>query len=252
MKNQRMRIDYEQSSFQRKEWLLCILEILGISCIVNYLCYRSYWVFLGVIPFGIWYVSWKKQQKNVKRKKRLEHLFSDVLQGLHTAVRAGYSMEQAVTECRKELEQVYGREEEFVQELVYMERQMRLGIPVEQLFLDLGQRSRVEDIRSFGEIFLISKRAGGNIGEIMEKMARVLGEKSRVKKEIDVAIAGKKMEQFIMSLVPGAMVIYMQMTSEGFLDVLYHNLFGVMVMSICLIIYGISFWMGRKIIRISI
>ena len=80
----------------------------------------------------------------------------------------------------------------------------------------------------------------------------LLGEKSRVRKEIDVAISGKRFEQMIMSIVPGGIIFYMQITSDGFLDVLYHNIFGALVMSGCLIIYIFSFWMGRKIIRISI
>ena len=133
-----------------------------------------------------------------------------------------------------------------------MERQMRVGISIEQLFLDLGMRSGVEDIRSFGEIFLISRRTGGNLGKIIEKMSRIIGEKIRVEREIDVSIAGKKMEQLVMSLVPGGMIIYMQITSEGFLDVLYHNLLGNMVMTVCLGIYFFSFRLGRKIVRISI
>ena len=86
----------------------------------------------------------------------------------------------------------------------------------------------------------------------MEQMARVLGEKIRVQREIEVCISGKRMEQMIMSLVPGGMILYIQLTSQGFMDVLYHNVFGGLVMTGCLILYLFSFWMGRKIVRISI
>lgn len=47
------------------------------------------------------------------------------------------------------------------------------------------------------------------------------------------AIAGKKLEQLVMSMVPGVMILYM-LISSGFLDVLYHNLPGVLVMTGCL------------------
>ena len=86
----------------------------------------------------------------------------------------------------------------------------------------------------------------------MEKMARIIGEKIRVEQEIDVSVAGKKMEQMVMSLVPGGMILYMQVTSEGFLNILYHNLLGMIVMTVCLGIYGFSFWLGRKIVRIAV
>lgn len=50
----------------------------------------------------------------------------------------------------------------------------------------------------------------------------------------------------------GAMILYMQLTSQGFMDVLYHNVAGIVVMTVCLGIYCLSFWMGRKIARISV
>lgn len=246
------KTDYRQYYFSGKEWMDCWLEIIGIAVVVNYLCYRSWWAFVGIIPESIWYIQWKKKRKGEKRRQKLCYHFRDVLQGLLTAVRAGYSMEQAVSECRKEMEQMYGKEENLVKELLYMEHQIQVGVPVEKLFLDLGSRSGVEDIRNFGEIFVISRRAGGNLGEIMEQMARVLGEKIRVQREIEVCISGKRMEQLIMSLVPGGMIFYIQLTSQGFLDVLYHNVLGVLVMTCCLLLYAFSFWMGRKIVRISI
>ena len=128
----------------------------------------------------------------------------------------------------------------------------RAGVPVEQLFWNLGQRSGVEEIRNFGDIFLIARRSGGNLGKILGNLAEVLGEKIRVTGEIQVAIAGKKLEQLVMSMVPGVMILYMQVTSRGFLDVLYHNLPGVLVMTGCLGVYLFSFRMGRKIVRIQV
>lgn len=247
-----MKQDYEHCHFTALDWVVHVGLALMLGCGVNLLCYRSWWAFPFLLPAGIWYIRWCRKARIEKRKKLLYYHFYDVLRGFETAVRAGYSMENAVTECRKELFQIYGAEEDLVQELTYMEAQMRVGIPLEQLCMDLGQRSGVEDIRNFGEIFLIAKRSGGNMGEITEQLARVLGEKIRVEKEIDVCISGKKTEQLVMSLVPGGMILYMQWTSDGFLDVLYHNPAGASVMTICLIIYMLSFWMGRKIVRIPI
>lgn len=106
-------------------------------------------------------------------------------------------MEQGVTECRREMERLFGNGDDLVRELRYMESQMQVGVPVEQLFWNLGQRSGVEEIRNFGDIFLIARRSGGNLGKILGNLAEVLGEKIRVTGEIQVAIAGKKLEQLI-------------------------------------------------------
>lgn len=43
-------------------------------------------------------------------------------------------MEQSVTECRREMERLFGERDDLVRELRYMESQMQVGVPVEQLF----------------------------------------------------------------------------------------------------------------------
>lgn len=247
-----MRQNYKIYVLSEKEWILCILQSIGITGIINFFCYRSWWAWGLGIPIGIWYVRWRKKELAERRRRILRNHFKEVLQGLQTAVRAGYSMEQGVTECRREMERLFGNGDDLVRELRYMESQMQVGVPVEQLFWNLGQRSGVDEIRNFGDIFLIARRSGGNLGKILGNLAEVLGEKIRVTGEIQVAIAGKKLEQLVMSMVPGVMILYMQVTSRGFLDVLYHNLPGVLVMTGCLGVYLFSFRMGRKIVRIQV
>lgn len=47
------------------------------------------------------------------------------------------------------MERLFGNGDDLVRELRYMESQMQVGVPVEQLFWNLGQRSGVEEIRNF-------------------------------------------------------------------------------------------------------
>ena len=86
----------------------------------------------------------------------------------------------------------------------------------------------------------------------MEQSVRVLEEKEAVNREIEVLLSGKKYEQSIMSLIPFGMSAYIRAGSPGYLDVLYHNLPGVCVMSLCLAVYGASAYMGSRILRIEV
>ena len=65
-------------------------------------------------------------------------------------------------------------------------------------------------------------------------------------------IAGKKMEQRIMSLMPLMMIVYMHWSSPGFLDCLYGNVLGVFVMTLCLLIYLVSLGMAERIMHIEV
>ena len=62
-----------------------------------------------------------------KKKQQMNYQFGTALQSLETAVRAGYSMENAVRECRKDLQRIYGQENDLVREFLYMEAQMEVA-----------------------------------------------------------------------------------------------------------------------------
>ena len=47
-------------------------------------------------------------------------------------------------------------------------------------------------------------------------------------------------------------ILYVGISSPGFLDILYHNPLGTVIMSVCLLIYGVSFYMGKKLSLIHI
>ena len=55
-----------------------------------------------------------------------------------------------------------------------------------------------------------------------------------------------------MSVVPLGMILYMWITSPGFLDVLYHNLYGCCFMSVALILYLVSYGWMQKIVDIRL
>lgn len=77
-----------------------------------------------------------------RRRRILRNHFKEVLQGLQTAVRAGYSMEQGVTECRREMERLFGNGDDLVRELRYMESQMQVGVPGGAAVLESGSALR--------------------------------------------------------------------------------------------------------------
>ena len=182
----------------------------------------------------------------------MNYLFRDALNSMSVAVQAGYSVENAVSACVRDLEQLYEKNADIVREFRYIENQQKVSVPVEDLFLDLGKRCRVEDIENFASILYTAKRSGGDLGNVIQKVARMLGDKIDVKKEIESTLAAKKSEQMIMSLMPAGIILYLQLASPGFLDMLYGNPFGIGAMSVCLAVYGTAYWMGQRIVEIEV
>lgn len=244
--------DYEHYSFSIKELAGYLAQGIGICLMIDYLFYKSTLVLMLMVPVPFLYIKWQQKQLIQARKKKLNYEFKDALTSLSVAVQAGYSVESAISACVRDLERLYGKGTDVLEEFRYIESQQHISVPLEELFYDLGERSQVEDIENFASVFYTAKRTGGDMNRVIQKVARMLGDKIDVKKEIEATLAAKKSEQMIMSLMPVGIILYMQVTSPGFLSVLYGNPFGIAAMTVCLAIYATAYWLGRKIVDIEV
>ena len=244
--------DYEHYSFSAKELTGYLAQGIVICLAVDYLFYKSTLVLVLMFPVPFLYVKWQQKQLIQERRKKLNYEFKDALTSLSVAVQAGYSVESAVGACVRDLERLYARGTDVLEEFRYIESQQHVSVPLEELFYDLGERSQVEDIENFASVFYTAKRTGGDMNKVIQKVARMLGDKIDVKKEIEATLAAKKSEQMIMSLMPVGIILYLQVTSPGFLSVLYGNPFGIAAMTVCLVIYATAYWLGRKIVDIEV
>lgn len=244
--------DYEKYDYSAGEITKYILQSVGLCAVIDILFYKTPWALLFMIPVPFFYLRWKKKQLILERKRKLNYQFRDALNSMSVAVQAGYSVENAVSACVKDLEQLYGKQEDILEEFRYIETQQKVSVPVEDLFLDFGNRCKVEDIENFAAVLYTAKRSGGDMEMVIQKVARMLGDKIDVKKEIEATLAAKKWEQMIMSLMPAGIILYLRLASPGYLDVLYGNPFGICAMTICLGIYGTAYWMGKRIVEIEV
>lgn len=247
-----MKTDYEKYRFNAHEWILVLAQAGLLFAAVDYIFYQSLWVCILFFPYLLLFIRYQKQKKIQKRKKIMHYQFKDALSSLGIALRAGYSLENAVAETAKDLKEMFGEKQDIVREFSYMVHQLHVNISLEQLLKDWGQRSHIEDISNFAVTVVTVKRTGGDIAGILQKSSRMLEDKIGVKKEIEASIAGRKMEQKVMSLMPAGIILYMRISSPGFMDVLYGNLFGAGIMSICLITYLFAWRMGEKIVDIEV
>lgn len=247
-----MKQNYDVYHFTKTEFMKYLFQSILLCTLVDYLFYQSYWLIPLLLPVPFFYLKWKKKERIQERRKQLNYQFKDALNSLCVAIQAGYSVENAISACTRDLERLYKKEDDIMEEFHYIESQQKVSVPVEELLLDFGSRSGVEDIENFASVFYSAKRTGGDMTRVLQKAARILGDKIDVKKEIEAALAARKSEQLIMSLMPAGIIVYLQATSPGFLSVLYGNPFGIITMTICLLIYGSAYLLGLKIVDIEV
>lgn len=247
-----MKINYDIYKFGKIELLRYLILCLGLCAGIDYLFYKNIWLMALSLPACIVFLRFKKKSLIRRRRKQLNYQFKDALNGLSVALQAGYSVENAIKACYTDLGRLYAKDADIMQELSYIISQLNVSVSLESLFLDLGERTGLEDIENFASVFYTARRTGGDMDQIVQKVSMMLGDKIDVKKEIEATLSAKKSEQMIMSIMPAAIILYMQLTSPGFMDVLYGNVLGMVCMTICLAIYILAYYLGMRIVDIEV
>lgn len=244
--------DYRIYRYSRRELIGNTAVYLALDGMISYLFFRSWIAFFLLFPGILFFLRDRKKQMLEKRKIRLQNQFLTGMQLVCTSLQAGYAVENAFREALPELEKIYDQDAFILQEFYFLVKQIGLNRTVEALLMDLGNRSGVEDIRNFAEVFSTAKRTGGDLIAITRNTVSSIQQKQETQQGIETSLSGKVMERNMMSAIPLFMIGYVEMTSPGFLDAMYHNAAGITVMSVCLLIYGIAFLWGRKVTDIQV
>lgn len=240
---------YEYYYFSGKEKYLYIGASLGITVFLALFFYRSLWGTAVLWPVGICaYLSFQKD-KMESRKRKLELEFKDCMMSAAANLRAGYSVDNAFTECIQDVLPLYGKTSLILGELYRIKKGLCNNRPLEELLWELGKRSGCASIREFGEVFCIARQSGGNLSGVMQATANLIGEKIAGQQEVQVIISGRMLEQRIMNMLPFLLVCYIELGNKGFFDVLYHNLSGITVMTGCLVVYLAAFIWSKRICK---
>lgn len=240
-------INYIQRKPEWKEELRYWLEGFGIICIVAYFFYRSIVAVIVLMP-GIWFYRRERiKQEHKKRKMDLEQQFKETLLAVQANLQSGYSIENAFMESCKYVIEVYGKDCDMVRELQWIKKGISNGISMEHMLLDLGNRCPESALEDFADIYSIACRSGGGWTQVIVKIVTSISQGMELKQEIETMIHGKKIESRIMCIVPFFIIFYMDITSKGYFDILYHNPVGVVIMTVCLGVYISAFVLAEKI-----
>lgn len=225
---------------------------MGIVVILAFFFYRSVWSLPFLIPVYLLYQRESSQSYIQKRRKETAIQFKDAILAVSSNQKVGYSVENSFKQSYEDMTLLYGKESVICRELYIIISGLGNNMILENMIYDFGKRSGVEEIMEFAQVFAAAKRNGGNMTEVIERSALVIEEKVETEKEIQILISARKLEQKIMNVVPFGILLYISATSRGFFDILYHNLAGVVIMTVCLGAYIGAVFLSRKIVNIEV
>lgn len=234
------------------EYLRAFMQGSIIILAVSYLFYGTWICAILFSPYLIRYIkSWEKQTMK-KRQQTFRLQFKEAIQALSAGLNVGYSVENALREACRELKGMYRKDEKILRELTYMIRQLQMNVTAENALQEFSARTQDEDVQTFVTVFNMAKRSGGDTLEIIRGAVRQIGEKIDVEREVQTVLSAKKMEFRIMTTIPFAMIVYLRISFPELLGVLYGNVAGIAIMSVCLVIYLVAYETGKRIVEIEV
>ena len=222
------------------------------AAIGSYIFYKSIIIFSCLFPFCFLYPNLKRKELIAAKKRRLVVEFKEAIMILSSLLNAGYSLENSIKEALVELRLLYAKDNLIIKEFEYINQLIYMNISVERAFDDLAYRSHSEDIRSFAKVLRIAKRSGGELESIISHTVGVIGDKVRIKEEIITMTTSKRFEQNVMNIFPLFIVLYIDISSPGFFNIMYTTIIGRACMSIGLIVYLFAIYISKRLLNIEV
>ena len=240
---------------KRNSWQQVFLySICGlfVAAVFAYYFYRSIIAIIFLLPISVEVMLFLDNTICEKNKNILKNQFREMILSMATNLKVGYSPENAFLETYVDLVNLYGTKSKIIYELETVKKGLSLNISFGSLLQDFEKKCNIEEISEFVDIFFLADKTGGNLVEIIDSTANMISQKIAVDEEIEVIIRAGKLERQLMMIIPFLIVLYIESTNKNFFVPLYHNMAGILVMSICLGIYFVAVKVSGKIINIRI
>jgi tight adherence protein B len=201
-------------------------------------------IFLGIVLFAVPNVV--VDIKRRRRLKRFMNYFPETLEMFARSLRAGHSFTGAIQLVAQEMPDPIAPEFSKVFE------EQNLGIPLRQALIGMTDRVDILDVKFFVTAILIQRETGGNLAEIIDKIAYVIRERFRVQGQLKIFTAQARLSGGILSLLPIGVACLIGVLNPEYLKPLFLEKAGRIMIAVAVILQILGMLAIRKIIRIKI
>jgi tight adherence protein B len=181
-----------------------------------------------------------------KRQMMYEVQLPDSLDMLVNALRAGYSLQAAMEFTGRESPAPLGPE------FARFYDEQRLGMEVRLALLRFQERIGTVDARMFVTSLLIQRETGGNLGEVLTKLADLMRERVAFRGTVATLTAEPKMSARVLACLPLAVFLIINFINPGFMEPLLTTEPGRQIMIYATVSVIVGYLVMAKIADIDI
>jgi tight adherence protein B len=199
---------------------------------------------LGLICSSLPYLY--VRQKRQKRLDTLEEQFPEALDFLSRSMRAGHAFSISLEMVGEELADPLG------QEFRALFNEQNLGAPLDVALRNFGTRVPLLDVRFFTSSVLLQKQTGGNLSEILTRLAYVIRERFRLKGQVKAASAHGRLTATILTLLPIGTMLGLLAVAPGYLQGMAEDSDGKWMIGGAVVAQILGNFFIKKIINIKV
>jgi tight adherence protein B len=197
-------------------------------------------VIFGLLPYL--FVLHKRN----RRMAAFESQFPEALDFLARSMRAGHAFVVSLEMLSKEAPDPLGIE------FRRLFNEQNLGSSLEVAFGHLVKRVPLTDLRFFVSTVLLQKETGGNLAEILSKLASVIRERFKLKGQVRAASAHGRLTATILGIMPVVLAIGLLAIAPGYLQGMVHDPLGKYIISGAIVAQLLGYYCMKRIINIKV
>lgn len=181
--------------------------------------------------------------KIAKRQKAFTANFSDAMDIIVRGVRTGLPLGDCLRMIAHECPQPVGGE---FQRLVEGES---VGVPLEVCIERMYERMPLSEVNFFGTVLSIQRYTGGNLGESLANLSKVLRGRKLLREKIKALAAEAKVSATIIGVLPPGVMIMVSIASPDYMHELYYTTTGQRNLMGCAVAMALGIFIMRKMIN---
>lgn len=224
------------------EFAAIALAAAGVGFLVGFVT-SGHWTIGALTAAAGFLVPWVYvARRREKRVRRLVAQLPNALDILSSSLRAGYALPRSLQAVASQSHPPLS--EEF-QRVVY---EIRLGVPVQQALNALSLRAGCYDFELMVVAMQIQLSVGGNMAEVLDRLAAMIRERQKLAGEIAALTAEGRMSASILVGLPVLIAFIINAMSPGYLAPLFHTPAGLAMLGGAVFLMGIGvLWIRRMI-----
>jgi tight adherence protein B len=196
----------------------------------------------GIIPIPLIYVF----RKRAKRFAKLERQLPEALDMLVGALKVGHSLVTAIGALGQDAA------EPLAGEFRKLFDEQNFGLDPHTAMTNLALRVPLPDVRIFVAAALIQKESGGNLAEVLAKVAQTTRARFQLKKQIMVHTAQGRLTGWILSLLPVGLGFGMYLVNPDGMSLLWTRSIGLKMLGAAAAMILVGWAIIQKIVRIRV